>query len=50
MRAASYVAHSTGDFNPFIDEAKYSGNASDDFQFKSTSPLDRLTRLNQAWF
>ena len=49
MRAASYVAHSTGDFNPFIDEAKYSSNASDDFQFKSTSPLDRLTPIDSGF-
>ena len=49
MRAASYVAHSTGDFNPFFDEAKYSAYASDDFQFKTTSPVDRLTPIDSGY-
>ena len=49
MRAASYVAHSTGDFNPFFDEAKYSSYASDDFQVKSTSPVDRLLPIDSGY-
>ena len=49
MRAASYVAHSTGDFNPFFDEAKYSSYSGDDFQVKSTSPVDRLTPIDSGY-
>ncbi len=48
MRAASYVAHSTGDFNPFVDEAKYSAYAADDFQFQISSPLDRLEPIDSG--
>ena len=49
MRAASYVAHSTGEFNPFFDEAKYLAYASDDFQFKATSPVDVLKPIDSGY-
>ena len=48
MRAASYLAHSTGDFNPFVDEAKYSAYAAEDFQFQISSPLDRLETIDSG--
>ena len=48
MRAASYVAHSTGDFNPFVDEAKYSAYAADDFQFKISAPIERLETIDSG--
>jgi hypothetical protein len=48
MRAASYVAHSKVDANPFYDQAKYQGYVKTDVQVENSKPVAILSPINSG--